>query len=633
MRIATMLRCAPCLLAGPLLLGGAAGCDGPTLAQKPPPGSVPGPAAIRQAVLATLTREPIAGQLFWLDMRFSRFVFGDDEFPDVEFARPDFVRSVLGPYHLDVTFYNRDFQQVNSPPQPGRYGAVVRATFDSGVSLKRYYTLFRQPDELSDLDWWRWAGDRTTPNDAPFALPPELGVKPDVAKKHTRNLAIYVKFGFYEDLYTRPYSARLLASLYESGPDDSGGDDAYDAIARDRQWWVTLKRKLEGLDTKFPGRFEGPAAIDEAAPSVHSGTVADAGLGEGLTEELNKVYTEWAKRTGDTFSVSVVRNGVNCFDKAFGTRDGLALTKPVLSHVSSVEKVMTGVATMMLVDRNQVDLDADITHYIPSLSDLKLEKPITVRHLMTHTSGLPDLSMDELNDYEQVLRVYMPYADVARRYDFSGAGYGLVGKIIENVTGEVYPAFLKRHVLDPLGMKDTQVRGAESDAYSTAPDLARLGQLLLNKGSYGGKRLFSAASYEKMLPQRLTSILGPGTTVVRGIGLYPVNLTSPEKLSSGTAIESNRAFGFGNVVGHGAISGSVLAVDLEKKVVYSVARDNMGDGFLDLTRSDRFAVKGLKAREADVLLNRSFTARKTGASDLADFQTRATKILGSRLPQ
>ncbi|MDR3637984.1 MAG: serine hydrolase [Isosphaeraceae bacterium] len=624
--------------AGLLFVTALALWGGRAFSQKPSAGPAAGPAPSRDAVFGTLQREPIAGQLFWLDVKFTRFVFGGDDFPEFDFARPDYVRSVLGPYRLDATFYDQTLREVRSAAKPGRYGAVVRGTFDSGVTLKRYVTLFRQPDELADLDWWRWAGDRTAAHDATsIELPPELGIKPDVAKKHARNVATYVKFGFYEDLYTRPYSGRFLASLYESTPDDSSASDADDAIARDRQWWVSLKRRLEGLDGKFPGRYDGPTVADGAATVLRAGTSAEAGLGAELNDALGDVYTDLVTKTGETFTVAVARDGVLCFDKAYGAGGANAAATSRLSHVASINKVMTGVAVMMLVDRGLINLDDDITRYFPSLSDVKLARPITVRHLLTHTSGLPDLCIDEVNDLEQVLRVYMPYANVGQRFEYCETGYGLAGKIVENVTGTVFPKFLKSHVLDPLGMKDTQVRGAESDAYSTAKDLAYLGQMILNKGTYGGKRFFGPATYEKMLPQRLTSILGPDTGVVQGIGLHPLNVRSifskagPTPAIAFSPNASNKELGFGNVIGHGSVSRSVFALDLDKKLVYTVASDNKGDGFRDVLNASPHSVKGLKGKNARALLGQSFEARKTTEKEVDDFQLRAVKVLGGRL--
>ena len=58
-------------------------------------------------------------------------------------------------------------------------------------------------------------------------------------------------------------------------------------------------------------------------------------------------------------------------------------------------------------------------------------------------------------------------------------------------------------------MTNTEVSGSEGDAWSTAPDLAKLGQMLLNKGAYGNLRFFSEESYEKMVPPRTSSVAKP----------------------------------------------------------------------------------------------------------------------------
>ena len=100
-----------------------------------------------------------------------------------------------------------------------------------------------------------------------------------------------------------------------------------------------------------------------------------------------------------------------------------------------------------------------------------------------------------------------------------GNGNIIKGKIIEAISGEAVPAFYKKHLLDPLGCTNTDVIGTHADARSTPFDMARFGQLLLNRGAYGNKRFFKPETFEQMLPRILTKELGPDAKKSFGFGL------------------------------------------------------------------------------------------------------------------
>ena len=111
---------------------------------------------------------------------------------------------------------------------------------------------------------------------------------------------------------------------------------------------------------------------------------------------------------------------------------------------------------------------------------------------------------------------YCPHLEIGKKHQYNGMSLSLGSKIIEQVSGESLPAFYKKHLLDPLGCKDTDVTNSSYDARSTALDMARIGQMLLNGGAYGDRRFFREQTFEKMLPATLTKVLGPDTKKVCG---------------------------------------------------------------------------------------------------------------------
>ncbi|SVE52964.1 uncharacterized protein METZ01_LOCUS505818, partial [marine metagenome] len=221
-----------------------------------------------------------------------------------------------------------------------------------------------------------------------------------------------------------------------------------------------------------------------------------------------------------------------------------------------------GTLMAMLVEHRRVDLDAPVARYLPAFRGTPVEGTLTVRHLMNHTSGMQGHWGDEDNDFEELAAGYSPEMLIGETYQYNGTAFALAGKVIEAVSGETVPAFIKRHLLDPLDCCDTDVVGTSWDGLSTPLDLARIGQLLLNKGAYGDFRFFEYEAYQAILPRPLDQVI-PGTW--RKYGLGTVFFTE-EGLGEGT-------------FGQGAASSTIFRVDPENDLVIVVTRWQEGDGY------------------------------------------------------
>ncbi len=143
--------------------------------------------------------------------------------------------------------------------------------------------------------------------------------------------------------------------------------------------------------------------------------------------------------------------------------------KDSLWRAASSSKALAAVGVMKLVERGQLDLDVDVNQYLKTWKvPATQSKPITLRHLLTHTSGLDDpfvgsgfLAVSgEQKPLSTVMQTWLP----ARLYEpgevrlYSNFGYGLIGAVIEQVTGERYEDFMRSEVLEPLGMNHSTFR-------------------------------------------------------------------------------------------------------------------------------------------------------------------------------
>jgi CubicO group peptidase (beta-lactamase class C family) len=503
---------------------------------------------------------------------FKDYAFTGSEFPKGDFADPSLGEDLLGgPYTVDVTYYDRDHKRVARAADPGRYGAVIRFTTNDGRTVTRYRTLYRMP---KDFRWW------DVELKGSLELPPEWGIDPAVVKEQNIYLANAVaKYSMAHDNARCEDLAILLAGLSEmkAGGGPAGRYD--DPWAVNRQWWVTQKRMMNGNAERFAAQkgrqsLTPPQKIDgKPAPVLHDGTLEEAGMKPDAADRIDAVLKEWAADTDEAFIACVARHGVVVLHKAYGTRDGKPMTTETKSYMASLTKLIHGSSMMMLVDQGLVDLDAPAAMYLPELAGIKVATPPTVRHLMTHTAGMWGHWGDDENDFECLVAGYLPYFKVGQKHEYNGMSLALGSKIIEQVSGESLPNFYKHHIVDPLGLKCTDASNASYDAQSVAGDMARIGQMLLNGGAYGDQRFFSPATLQKMLPARLTRVLGPDTQVEWGIGCVWF-----------------RGEGLGeHTFGHGAASSATLRIDPDNDLVISMTRRTAGKNF------DKYHPRFLKA--------------------------------------
>jgi CubicO group peptidase (beta-lactamase class C family) len=260
-------------------------------------------------------------------------------------------------------------------------------------------------------------------------------------------------------------------------------------------------------------------------------------------------------------AVAVVANGELVYQQGFGFKD-LAHTVPVapdtLFGVGSVTKMLVATAALTLVEEGKLDLDAPINQYIPSFSVTSGDpSAIHVRHLLSHTSGLPDIDA-ELGSCSQDLTQW--FADEAHRapilstpgmlWNYSGRGYMLAGLALEELSGESFEDAMRHRVFEPAGMGQTtfdpqiakerdhsfghlapRAGDVDVDSYScrateptgaalfaSAPDMARFAQALLS----GGGSVLASDSVAALETSQMATHQIPGEAY--GLGLNMRNV-------------------------------------------------------------------------------------------------------------
>ncbi|RZJ60271.1 MAG: class A beta-lactamase-related serine hydrolase [Acidovorax sp.] len=237
-------------------------------------------------------------------------------------------------------------------------------------------------------------------------------------------------------------------------------------------------------------------------------------------------------------SVALLQGDRLVWQEAFGVLDDTtrALATPdTRFNVGSVSKVVAALAVMVLVDRQLVQLDAPVVRYLPQFTMLSPGyRDITVRHLLSHASGLPGththnlFATAPLPGYAAELEAALADAHLKHAPGalavYCNDGFTLIERIVLAVTGQTYPAFVQSALLNPLGMarsgytllplpegsfahgyirKQRQaqefVMGYATGGLCTTPgDMMKLATMLLQGGEYDGRRVVSKAGVLEM---------------------------------------------------------------------------------------------------------------------------------------
>jgi CubicO group peptidase (beta-lactamase class C family) len=315
-------------------------------------------------------------------------------------------------------------------------------------------------------------------------------------------------------------------------------------------------------------------------------------------EEVDRLldgYRERGAFPGGVLAVGNSRGLVHLYPfgrLSYDDVDAPPVTAGTMYDLASLTKVVaTTTMAMILVDEGRLDLDRPVQSFLPEFQGPGKEA-VTVRHLLTHSSGLDAVAplYKELRSREAFVEriaamdlVYPP----GSRSTYSDLGIILLGEILERTAGQPLDAFVRERVLDPLGMRDTMfcppealrpriapteldpwrsrlIQGEVHDEnafamggiaphaglFSTAGDLARFARMLLNGGMLDGRRIVSRETVE--LFTRRAGI--PGSD--RALGW---DAKSAEGSSAGTLF-SPRSFG------HTGFTGTSIWIDPDRRI-------------------------------------------------------------------
>lgn len=239
-------------------------------------------------------------------------------------------------------------------------------------------------------------------------------------------------------------------------------------------------------------------ALGALSPSLAREEPSWTGLVEALDAELE------AAEARDEFSgaVLVAVGDEILYAEAFGmAHRGHQVANRVDTkfNLGSIDKQFTMAAIVRLVEAGMIDLDASVATYLPDWPNEDVAQNVTIRHLLTHTSGMGFYWTDTLHREIGRFRTLQDFASLfideplafrpGERWAYSNNGYIVLGLIIEAVTGEAYHDHIRRVILEPLDMENTGPFAVDEVTPNLATGYSRVSvQELLDGFDPGGER-------------------------------------------------------------------------------------------------------------------------------------------------
>lgn len=316
-------------------------------------------------------------------------------------------------------------------------------------------------------------------------------------------------------------------------------------------------------------------------------------------------------------SVLIARRGMALEPRSFGRMSFFEKAPPcsedTIFLIASVTKPVTAAGTMLLVERGKLCLDDRVSDIVPEFSK-NGKAEVKIRHLLTHTSGLPDM----LPENQELRQNHAPLKEFIKRIceselafppgtraQYQSCGIAMLAEIVERIEGLPFREFLKREIFEPLGMVDSSLgvrEGMEErialvniseeqhktdwnwntpywwnfgapwgGMFSTVKDLWRFCQMFLNKGKLGETQIFSPATVTAMTTNRLLAMPD-----------LPARVKLTEAWGLGWRLQiPNSAHAFGDLAspatyGHMGATGTIVWVDPKLELILVLLTNQPG---------------------------------------------------------
>ncbi|MEE9219170.1 MAG: serine hydrolase domain-containing protein, partial [Acidobacteriota bacterium] len=196
--------------------------------------------------------------------------------------------------------------------------------------------------------------------------------------------------------------------------------------------------------------------------------------GDSRNARVNAVFADYDKPGSPGCALGVIQDGKLAYKRGYGMASlehGAPITPDTIFRMGSVSKQFTAAAVALLAEEGKISLDDDVRKYLPELP--AYERPITIRHLIHHTSGLRDYTSltpmagiggtdhyTVAESLDLIARQRATDFQAGEKYSYCNSGYFLLSQIVERASGKSLRAYAEERIFGPLGMKQTHFHDA-----------------------------------------------------------------------------------------------------------------------------------------------------------------------------
>jgi len=189
------------------------------------------------------------------------------------------------------------------------------------------------------------------------------------------------------------------------------------------------------------------------------------------SNDLDSIFDSVFKADEPGGSVLIAKDGKIIYEKGFGIEDittKKAIDNNTLFNVGSITKTFVAFGILQLAKENKLSIDDDIYKYFPDFKDSSIAKKIKIHHLLTHSSGLPDirnvqgdsvffLSAKDEENWAPIKKADSLEFQPGERFNYSNPAFNGLALIIEKVSGIKWQEYIKKNIMEPAGMKTSTI--------------------------------------------------------------------------------------------------------------------------------------------------------------------------------
>jgi D-alanyl-D-alanine carboxypeptidase len=282
--------------------------------------------------------------------------------------------------------------------------------------------------------------------------------------------------GVLSESISQADKADFVANL-SSAARDSGGVDLFDARAHPRRpglLQMVVKARRSGrlglffisADPAHPEQLADAHLVPMDDPTLYADWPQKAVSHEELARLIHETLDRLVRSEDFSGCLTVTDHAKTLFNECRGQADrrfAVPIDQQTRFHIGSIGKTFTAVAIAQLVEAGMLSWDSTLAEVVPEYADREAAKKITVWQLLHNTSGLGDFLVPEYfdkreqfinpSDYLDLIARQPKLSEPGKEWNYSNAGFMLLGRVVENVSREDYDDYIQRHVFAPAGMQ------------------------------------------------------------------------------------------------------------------------------------------------------------------------------------